>query len=228
MKFPRVTSAVLFLATMLSVRATTITLTGNLSTFSYQSSDPAQYAGLAPVAAGNPYSLKLVFDDTLLAVPFSGGATTTASVLSLFELSVNGSVLASMTNIKAQFLNDVGGRDSIYIQHNGTLSVTGMNPFTYPGYVSMQIHDSSQSAFQYGEPVNFAKFFDNAADGFAMAAGINLSNPYSGGFSELQITALGDPTPVNPSAPGVPDAAATLPLFAIGLAGLAALRRRRA
>ena len=226
MHTPRITLAVLFLASAIWAQATTITLNGALSHFSHQSSDPGQYAGLPPVAAGNPYSLKLVFNDALLDVPFSGDDTITANALSLFELSVNGSVLASMSNIKLQFLNDVGGRDSIYIQHNGTLAVTGMNPATYNGYVSMQIHDLSQSAFHYGQPVDFAKFFDNTADAFVMGVGIYQINPYSDSFSELNISANGDPTLGTPKPATVPDASATLPLLAVAFAGFVALRRR--
>lgn len=227
MKIPQITLTALFLASALWAHATTITLHGSLSHFSHQSSDPGQFSGLPSVAAGDPYSLKLVFNDALLNVPVVGDDTITANALSLLELSVNGAVLASMSNITLQFLNDVGGRDSIYINnHVGTLAVTGMSPATYPGYVSMQIHDLSQSAFQYGQPVDFAQFFDNPADAFNMGVGIYQINPYSDSFSELNIGVAGDPTLGTPQTSTVPDAATTLPLLAVALAGLAAFRRR--
>lgn len=226
MHTPRLTLTVLFLASAIWSQATTVTLNGTLSHFSHQSSDPGQFSGLPPVAAGDPYSLKLVFNDALLDVPFPGDDTITANALSLLQLSVNGAVLASMSNIKLQFLNDVGGRDSIYVQHNGTLAVTGMNPATYYGYVSMQIHDLSQTAFEFGQPVNFAKFFDNTADAFSMGVGIYQNNPYSGGFSELTINAIGDPVLGAPKTATVPDTSATVALLALGLSTFAAFRRR--
>lgn len=228
MKTPRITLAAFFLASAIWAQAATITLTGNLSQFSHQSSDPGQFAGLSPTAAGDPYSLKLVFNDALLVVPGAGADSNMLNALSLFELSVNGEVLATMSNLKLQFLNNVGGRDSIYIQQNGSLSVTGMNPVTSLGYVSMQIHDSSQTAFQYGQPVDFAKFFDNTVDAFGMGVGIYQNNPYSGNFSQLNINANTDPTLYTPQIQSVPDASATLSLLAVGLAGLAVLRRHNA
>lgn len=227
MHTPRLSLTLLFLASAIWSQATTLTLNGSLSHFSHQSSDPDQFSGLPPVVAGDPYSLKLVFNDALLDVPFSGDDTITPNALSLLELSVNGDVLASMSNVKLQFVNDVGGRDSIYINHNGTLAVTGMNPPTFYGYVSMQIHDLSQTGFQFGQPVDFAKFFDHSTDAFNMGVGIFQNNPYSGSYSELNIGVAGDPMLAVPQSATVPDSSATFALLAIGLATFAAFRRRR-
>ncbi len=69
-----------------------------------------------------------------------------------------------------------------------------MNPATFYGYVSMQIHDLSQTAFQYGQPVDFAKFFDHPTDAFNMGVGIYREQSLQRQLPELNISANGDPT----------------------------------
>lgn len=227
MRAHRIALSVLFLASAIWAQATTITLTGNLTNFQAQSSDPAQFAGLSPIAIGNPYSLKLVFNDALFSVPVSGAGSNMANALQLFELSVNGIVLVTMSNIDVSFFNDVGGRDTLYIQDNAPMTVNGMSPSTEGGTLALQIHDSSHSALQFGQSPDFGKFFDHATDGFGMGVGFYNTNPYSDSFSILQLGANGVPTLVAPEAPAVPDTGASLAFLITGLMAIGLFKKSR-
>lgn len=226
MKIFKISFATLSLAAALCAQAATVTLTGTLSNYGANSSDPAQFAGLTGIAVGDAYSLKLVFNDAQLVAPGSGAATVNLpNALQLFELSVNGILRVTATDIDLRLFNDVSNRDSFYIDDTRPLTVNGMTPGVLTGSISIQIHDASQTAVQYGQPVDIAKFFDNAADAFSLYAGINTNNPYSGNFTQLTFIATGDPVLVPPQTQSVPDTGASAVLLISGLLVLGAFKR---
>lgn len=222
MKIPKFTLAITFLASAIWVQATTLTLTGSLSNFQADSSDPNEYAGLGSIATGNPYSLKLVFDDTPFSIPGVGSGTTRTGALQTFELSVNGILRVVMNNLDVQFYNNLSGRDSIFVQSTGAMTVYGMSPSATYGSLSMQVYDSSQSALQVGQSPNFGAFFDNAADAFSMGINRQVIDPYTPSHSILNFSITDDPLLVIPS---VPDTGASIALLVSGLLALGVVKR---
>jgi hypothetical protein len=236
MKYPRLLLATVLLAPAALLAAPkTVTFGGSLHAFSYQ--DAGNYdnwfTGYADVHAGDPYQLKLVFDDAALLAPGAGAAAFLPGALKGFELSLDGIVrmTASNLNFQAHAVNNSSGKDTFTVNVPGVaIPVLGLDPDWWPkgnAFLNLQFQDSTMSALTAGQPIDFAPFFADNTGSIAIAVGFTTGNVYAG-FGPQMTAIIHDGAIVSdviPPAPGVPDTASTLGLALAGLAALATLRR---
>lgn len=213
--------------------ATTITVTGELYSFSYW--DAGNYmnwfTGYAGVTAGDPYQLKLTFNEAAFATPIKGATAFSPAALTDVELSIDGIVRMTITtDMKVQALNDVGGKDTLHVFGEPLAStVTGLDPAWWPGprgYFGLDLYDPSQTAIEIGSPWDFARFFDSGS--IAISIGFKTGSPYSGAGPQMgAIIRSGSlALPPSPDSPAnVPDSGSTAGAMLLGLGMVVAARR---
>jgi hypothetical protein len=234
MKVPRLfTIAVLAAVLPALAKATTLTITGQLHAFSYW--DAGNYmnwfTGYADVGAGDPYSLKLTFNDAAFVTPAPGLSAFSAAALTDFEFSIDGIVrMTSTTDMKVQALNNVGGRDTLIVNANLlATTVTGLDPYWWGGprgFFSLQFQDPTQTALELGVPWDFTPFFADTG-AISIGLGFETGGPYSGEGPQM-FAAIRDgdlPAALPPPSSQVPDSGSTLGITLLGLAALSAVRR---
>jgi hypothetical protein len=212
--------------------ATTITVTGQLHAFSYW--DAGNYmnwfTGYSGVTAGDPYQLKLTFNDAAFVTPPKGGAAFSPAALTDIEFSIEGTVRMTIsTDLKVQALNDVGGKDALHVFGEPlTSTVTGLDPAWWPGprgYFGLDLYDPSQTAIEIGSPWDFARFFETGS--VAISIGFKTGNPYSGYGPQMgaiiKSGSLAVPPPDTPAK--VPDSGSAATAMLLGLGLIAAARR---
>jgi hypothetical protein len=213
--------------------ASTITIAGQLSAFSYW--DAGNYmnwfTGYSGVTAGDPYQLKLTFNDAAFVTPAKGGSAFSPAVLTDVEFSIEGLVRMTITtDIKGQALNDVGGKDSLHFVGSPLVStVTGLDPAWWPGprgYFNLALYDPTQSAIEVGSPWDFSRFFQSGS--FAVGIGFQTGSPYSGGGPQMGAVIQSGSLVLPPSPPSpasVPDSGSTLGVALLGMGMLVTMRR---
>jgi hypothetical protein len=236
MKYTRhLLTALLLAPSCLLAGTQTITFGGSLHAFSYQ--DAGNYdnwfTGYADVHAGDPYQLKLVFNDAVLIAPGAGAAAFLPGALVGFELSLDGLVrmTASNINFQAHAVNNSSGKDTFTVNVPGVaVPVAGLDPDWWPkgnGFLNLQFQDSTMSALTAGQPIDFAPFFADGTGSLAIAVGFTTGNPYSG-YGPQMTAIIHDGAIVSdsvPTPPRVPDNASTLALALAGVFALVAIRR---
>lgn len=192
--------------------------------------------GYADVHAGDPYQLKLVFNDAALIAPAAGSAAFLPGALTGFELSLDGIVRMTATNInfKAHAVNDSSGKDTFTIDVPAVaVPVAGLDPDWWPkgnAFLNLQFQDSTMSSLIAGQPIDFAPFFADNTGSLAISVGFTTGSVYSG-FGPRMGAIIHDGALVSaavPLPPSVPDAASTFALALAGIASLAWMRRAAA
>ncbi len=234
MKIPRLLKTAAFLALLPAcASATTITVTGQLHSFSYW--DAGNYmnwfTGYSDVAAGDPYELKLTFNDDAFVTPIKGSAAFSPAALIDVEFSISGIVrMTTSTDMTVQAINDVSGRDTLHITHQTLAStVTGLDPAWWAGprgYFNLDLYDPSQTAIEIGSPWDFARFFETGS--VAISIGFKTGSPYSGEGPQMGAIIHGGTlvTPTPPNSPAnVPDSGSTAGAMLLGLGMILTTRR---
>jgi hypothetical protein len=231
-------AALLFVPSLLLADPKTVTFAGELHGFSY--SDAGNYdnwfTGYEDVHAGDPYQLKLVFNDAALISPGIGAAAYLPGALIGFELSLDGIVrmTASSLNVQAHAVNNSSGKDTFTINLPAVaVPVLGLDPDWWPkgnAFLNLQFQDSTMSAMTAGQPIDFAPFFADNTGSLAISVGFSTGNPYSGYGPRMTATIqsgalVSDAVPPTQT-PSVPDGASTLALALVAGVALVSVRRR--